>query len=190
MSFFYFFFIFNSCTQADEEKYFVCDILPDDFKKEVDPNRPFDGVLSYSDRTFYYKKTNSGHYEAYFPLYGGTALGIKLNGDILSNAYLRFSREQQGFHREKFDVYQIDIKTRVLTHSYVYYVSLEDYNKNFNNSDFVPYNQPLLFDLINRKAPENYVKIGWDKTKWQCYEISYFRYLLFMLKNILFLFTA
>ena len=117
-------------------------------------------------------------------------MGIKLNGDILSNAYLRFSREQQGFHREKFDVYRIDIKTRVLTHSYVYYVSLEDYNKNFNNSDFMPHNQPLLFDLINRKAPENYVKIGWDKTKWQCYEISYFRYLLFMSKNILFLFTA
>ena len=47
----------------------------------------------------------------------------------------------------------------------------------------MPYNQPLLFDLVNRKAPKNYKKIGWDKTKWQCYEISYFRYLIFLFKS-------
>ncbi len=185
---FLFIFTLSTCTRANEVKYFICDILPEDLKKEVDPNRPFDGVRNYFDRSFFYKKKPTGEYSGFS--YGGSSLGIQLKGDILSTAYLKTAREQQGYYREIFDVYRFHIKKRMLIHSYVYYISLKDYNKNFNNPSFVPYNKPFLFDLIPRKAPEDYVKIGWDKTRWQCYEVSYLKYFIFNLKGLLYLFTA
>lgn len=186
-----FLFVFSACSNANNhKKYFVCDVLPDDFREKVNPNRPFDGALNYWDRTFYYHKTADGDYETHFPLYGGTPLGIKLNDDVLSGAYLKVAREQRGFYREIFDVYRFDMKKRILVHSYVYYMKKEDYDKNLSSPSFVPDNHPFLFDMIDREAPENYKKIGWDKTKWQCYEMSYFRYLKFQLKSILYLFTA
>ena len=186
--FFLFIFVFNACSRAGEEKYFVCDMLRGDLKAEVDPNRPFDGALTYFDSMFSYKKKSNDEYSGFF--YEGASLGVQLNGDTLSSAHLGTAHEQQGYYREIFDVYRFHIKKRILIHSYVYYVDPKDYNKNFNNSLFVPYNNPLLFELVPRKAPENYVKIGWDKTKWQCYEVSSFKYFIFRLKSLLYLFTA
>ena len=112
-------------------------------------------------------------------------MGIKFNKEegIISNSYLTTARKQRGFYREIFDVFRFHIKTRVLTHSYTYYLHPEDFNKNFNNDMFVPYNFPFLFALIEKEPPEGYVRIGWDKTRWQCYNISYFKYWSFKIKE-------
>ncbi len=184
-----FFALFSFCSSAKEKHFFICDFLRSAFKTGIDPLRPFDGALSYFDRTFYYSKAGKKLYTANFS-YRGELLDLRLSKNVLSSAYLTTAREQQGFYREIFDVYRFNIKTNVLIHSYVYYVHPKDYSKNFNSSDFVPYNQPLLFDLINRPAPESYRKIGWDKTAWQCYSLSFFKYLFFRLKELLSLLTA
>ena len=165
-------FAFSSCAEtSSNEKYFICDVIEGDIRKKVDINKPYDGSLNYFDRVFSYNKAKDGSYTAQFSN-EGSALGIKFQKGILSNAYLVKAREQQGFYREIFDVYYIDVNTNVLTHAYVYYLDPADYEKHFNNPQFVPYNKPYLFGLVNKAPPKNYVKIGWDKTRWLCYPSS------------------
>ena len=165
---------FSSCSRAGGAKHFVCDMLRDGFKKPLDPERPYDGKLNYFDCVFYWQKTG-GVYETgfYSP---GTGFDVRFKDGVLSRAFLRTAREQQGFYREIFDVYRFNTNEKTLIHSYVYYLDPEDFERNFNNPLFTPYEHPPLYDLIEKKPPENYVKIGWDKTKWQCYEISRFKY--------------
>ena len=171
--------MFSSYAHSDDKKYFVCDIL-DDLEKDVDLSRSFDGELNYFDSVFHYEKTDDGY---------STGFGreLKLKGDVLYRADLSESGERTGFYREFFTVFRMDIEKQVLIKSYVYYVHPDD---SMNSPEFLQYNQPFLFDFMDREAPENYVKIGWDKTKWQCYEISRFKYFMFHLKMILFFFTA
>jgi len=175
----------SSCSQADGDKYYlVCDV--DDEKKSPES---FDGKLNYFDSMVEYEKTGPGEYKA--SLGGGPgSLGLQIKGNVLSEAYLKFTGERQGFYREMFDVYRFDLETRVLIHSYVYYISKKNFEKNFNIPLFMDQNLPLLFDLVPRKAPKGYVKIGWDKTRWQCYEISYWQNLKYMFFSLAFLFTA
>ena len=162
----------------------MCDFLKHAFKKGVDSARPFDGEFDYFDRTFSYTKLKDDSYEARFSVYGKPQ-GFQFKENTLSESYLTTARKQQGFYREVFDVYRINVEAKVLVHSYVYYLHPEDYNKNFNKPEFTSYNQPSLFDLVNRKTPEGYVKIGWDKTKWQCYDVSYFKYLLLSVEEFI-----
>ena len=169
------FLAFSSCSRADGAKHFVCDMLRNGFKKPVDPERPYDGKLHYFDRVFYWQKIGDGAYETGF-YSRGTGFDVKFSKGVLSRAFLQTARKQQGFYREIFDVYRFNTKENILIHSYVYYVDPEDFEKNFNNPHVTPYEHPPLYDLIEKTAPENYVKIGWDKTKWQCYEISRFKY--------------
>ncbi len=183
----------SSCSNINKSRYFVCDILNGNLEETIDPNRPFDGTLNYWDRVFYYKKIDEGQYEHNFAFshahefpFSDAGLGAQFNENILSDSYLETATKQGGFYREVFDVYRFNIETRMLTYSYVYYVSPEDYNKNFNKPLFTPYNNPLLFDLINKDAPRGYVKIGWDKTRWQCYNISHSKYLLLSLKFLMY----
>jgi len=136
-----------------------------------------------------YEKTSQWGYKASL----GTmsrALGLQFKDNILSEAYLISAGEQRSFYREIFDVYRFDLETLVLIHSYVYYISKKDFNKNFNIPLFTDHNQPLLFDLVPREAPKDYVKIGWDKTHWQCYEISSWKYLKYLFFSLAFIFTA
>ena len=176
-------FVFISCSRVEERGYFVCDFLGSPSKRKP-PKKKFD-EFSYFDRVFYYKKTSDGQYKTNFSIYGGTSTGFQRDKDTLSEAYLSTAREQQGFYREIFHVYRIHLKTRVLIHSYVYYLNPKDYETNFWDFESRVYNNPLLFDLIQREAPKDYVKIGWDKSVWQCYEVSYPRYLYFRIQNIL-----
>lgn len=187
--FIFFLFIFNltACAGGSEKKHFICDYKN---SEKTDLDESFDGKFSYFDKIFYYKEKNNGEYAFDFSMPKAVSLGAGFDGDILFHAYLTTKGKQSGFYREIFDVYRFEMKTNTLIVSYVYYVSPEDYNKHFNNPNYVPYNNPSLFDLVNREAPEKYVKIGWDKDKWKCYEISPFQYLIFYLKGFLNLFTA
>ncbi|MDE0119699.1 MAG: hypothetical protein OXM55_06815 [Bdellovibrionales bacterium] len=181
------FFASSACSGGDK-KYFVCDFVWNGPKEsyKMDPNITFDGVFHGRDIIFYYEKTDSGQYKTHFPLYGGTELGLQLNGDILSNAYLN-APTSYGFYREKFDIYQFNFKTKIFTHSYFYYVDPEKDLSSFRYlPDFKKSHNPYLASLINREAPENDLKIGFDKTKWQCYEIPYFKYLRFKLEDAFF----
>ena len=177
-------FFFSSCSKANGDKhYFVCDI--DDEKKSP---KFFDGKLNYFDSMVEYEKTGPGKYKT--SLGGGPGgLGLQFKDNVLSEAYLTFTGEQRGFYTEIFDVYRFDLETRVLIHSYVYYLLQDDFDKSFPAS-LLDRNQPLLFDLISRKAPKGYMKIGWDKTRWQCYEISSWKYLKYLFFSLAFLFTA
>ena len=175
-------------SHAHKTKYLVCDDL---FGADHSPNRPYDGVYHYTDRVLYYEKTNEESYKVHFPF--GNSIATQLNGDVLSTAYPLGAREQVGndgktlFYREMFRIYQINIKTRVLTDFYLYHVSLEDYSKNLKDSSLLSTNDPV-FTLIEKEMPENYIKItlGRNQVSWQCYEISYLKYLLFILHNILY----
>ena len=117
--------------------------------------------LKTEDRNFYSSRTFS------------------IKAGVFSKTDLIFKGKKEGFYREIFDVYHIDKKNNILTHSSVYYVSTDDYNKNFKEE--VNYNNPNLFDMIKRKPKKGYKKIGWNKTSWQCFEVSYFKYLTFNL---------
>ena len=181
-------FFFSSCSQSNSDKhYFVCDkVKIDDENKSP---KSFDGKLNYSDFMVQYEKTGSGEYKT--SLGGGPGrLGHQFKDNVLSEAYMTFAGEQQGFYREMFDVYRFDLETRVLIHSYVYYISKKNFDKHFNIPLFTDQNQPLLFDLVPRKAPKSYVKIGWDKTRWQCYEISSWKYLKYLFFALAFIFTV
>ena len=179
----FFLFISNACAKVSEQKYFICDMLKGNINSAVDPQRPHDKKFDYFDRTFFYKKAGNNTYIADFSF--GNSLGIQFTEPILSDSYLRTARKQQGFYREIFDIYRFNVKTNILIHSYLYYLHTQDYNKNFNNPQFVPFNNPLLFDLVPREAPQDYVKIGWDKTKWQCYKISYIKYMFLSVQELI-----
>ena len=177
-------------SHAGKKTYLVCDDLSGD---NYSPNRTYDGVYHNVDCVLYYEKTKEGSYKFHFT--SGDSVGTQLNGDVLSKAYLLGAREQVGidrrklFYREMFRIYQFDIKTRVLTNFYLYHVSPEDYSKNLKDSPLLSTNDPV-FTLIEKEMPENYVKItlGRNQVKWQCYEISYLKYLLFTLQDILYAF--
>ena len=189
------------------KKYFICDILKEEPAGKTDPTSlpsSFDGDFSHWDRPFFYKEGTKDqtedqtgnqtgtaaatNYEAFFSSHG-QGFALKRKGDILSQAFLTRATEQAGFYREIFDIYRFNMKTRVLTHSYLYYLDPKDFEKNFNNSSFVPYNLPFLFDLLDRPLPsEDYVKLGWDKSQWRCYRISALKHLYFQFKAILKLF--
>ena len=178
-------------SHAGKKTYLVCDDLSG---ADHSPNRPYDGVYHYFDRVLYYEKTNEESYKVHFTL--GNSMGTQLNGDVLSKAYLQGARDQSGidgklFYREMFRIYQFDIKTRILTAFYLYHVSPEDYSKNLKNNPLLSTDDPV-FTLIEKEMPENYIKVtlGRNQVRWQCYEISYFKYLFFILHEILYGFTA
>ena len=137
------------------------------------------------DRIFSYKKENE-HYRAHFSLQSKRSFTLKLKGDILSGFYTVFAKERKGFYRENFHVYRMNIKTGLLVRSHVYYVSKEDFKRNFKDRGMSPYSiafskKPLEF--IDKKPPKGYIKIGWDKASWQCHEISFFKYIIYGLKQ-------
>lgn len=161
------------------KKYFVCDVL----KEEAIPSSSFDGKMNWFDVVIHYEKTDQGKYKASLGN-GGRGLGLRFEDNILSSAYLERAGEQQNvygelFYRETFSLFRFDLESQILIQSYVYYVSKDDYNKNFNEPLFTSKNKPFLFDLVPRKAPKDYVKIAWDKSRWKCHEISFWRYWYF-----------
>ena len=183
MSRFFFFFIFLSsfASNAQTERFF-CDYLG---VYQIDKGNHSNESM---DRIFSYKKEND-RYRAQFPLQSEGSFAMKLNRDILSGFYTVFAREQKGFYRESFNVYRMNVKTGLLVRSHVYYVSKEDFEKNFKDRGKNPYSIPFSkepFKFFDKEPPEGYVKIGWDKASWQCHKISFFKYILYGLKEIIF----
>ena len=186
-----FFFIFSmvSCSQTGGRKRLFCDYMGEPYE---DPGY----INEYFDRVLYYEKSDTGNHKVTFDD-KKFLVGIKLNKNILSGAYLRIAREQEGFYREIFYVYRLDLETDILIHSYVYYISVPDYDKNFNddtssNSFFSSVDikdQPLLFGLVEKELPDGYTRVGWDKSKWQCHEVSFFKYIslnfIFFMRQLL-----
>ena len=174
--------IFSSCSRAEpssdkKTRRFICDVL-DQAAGVLDTKRPHDGKFHWFDRVFSYQKTERGH-EADWPFMKGSSVSAPSSDkNLISKAHLTQIGEQEGQHREVFEIYRFLLKEKVLIHSYVYYVSPEDYKKRFSGPAFAPHNKPLLFDLIAREPPEGFVKIGWDKSRWQCYDISFWRHWL------------
>lgn len=166
------------------DHYFFCNILPENFRSG-DPIPVSDDKLDYFDFLFYYK--NKGDkLEARLPYAGKPASNLKLNNSILSQAY--FTGTKNPNNESSFHVSRINLKTNILTHSYVYYVTQKSLKTDFQKT--LPYNKPSLFPLIDQKAPEGYAKIGWDKTKWKCEKISYWSYVKFSVQSLLFIFSA
>ena len=166
-------------SDAEESRRFVCDVLKD-LSSAGKPH--YDGEVNHFDRMFYYRKTEENFYET-GALSPGKTFHVKANEEFFSKAYLTAAREQGGFYREIFDIWRFYIKEKILVHSYLYYLDRRDYEKNFSGPDFAPFNLPLLFDLTSKSPPDDYVKIGWDKTKWRCYEISYVKYFYLGMKK-------
>lgn len=176
-----FFFFGISCQAQPGKKYFICDTL----KEGASPSRSFDGKQNYFDALIDYEKDSQGNYKVSWPGgYGNQKLGLQLKDNILSEAFLNLAREQRDayfevFYRESFHVLRFHLDTQILIHSYVYYVSKKDYNKNFNEPLFTSKYDPSLFKFVSKKAPKGYVKIAWDKSRWKCYEISFWKYQYF-----------
>ena len=171
----------GSFVEAQEQTYLSCSFLKPGESQE-DKNSSFNRVISY-------EITNSGKVYAPFSR-RGRLINSSLQGQTLSSAYLRSKGKQMGYYREVYEVLYLDLTTNVLTKSWVYYLHPEDFQKNFNSNDFLSQNKPSLFQLIDRKAPENYTKLGWDKTRWRCYKIDNRTYLYLFLKLFLASFGA
>ena len=172
-------FVANGYAQAEsspyKEGYFFCDFLGIVITKY---NQPDKYPNKHFNRVFYYKKQSDGSFEQNFDF--GGAEEAQLRGDVLSNAFLDYEGEREGFYRQLFHVYRINLSTGVLIHSYVYYLHPEDYEKHFKK-----YNRPgrqirehkYLLGLLQTPVPKGYIKAGYDKSQWQCSSVSYSRYL-------------
>lgn len=100
----------------------------------------------------------------------------KLIGNELSLSSVINKRVQQGFYREIFDAFRLDLQSLKLTHSYLYYVSKHDFDMNFKS--FEIYNDPDLFRMIDLQTRPDYVKLAWDKSQWQCEKIPLWKWVI------------
>ena len=148
--------------------YFYCDFLANPYKKTEYPNKYFNKSISF-------EKLSSGVYKDFF-----NSDTPKLQGDVLSGYHLRSKGYERGSHyRYFFDVYRMDLKSKTLTHSYLYYLKEDDFKKHFldhnphNVNNYVDTrNQKVIFDLVDEELPQGFIKVGWDKSYWQCEAIS------------------
>ena len=139
------------------------------------------------DRVFSYKKSNGGRFAAFIG--SGNFMPAEEREPFL---YGHVPAGEAGSHAvdwKVFDVYRFNRETKRLTRSVVSYIPREDYEKkieeNQNNPYAIPYSQEPL-EFIEKEMPENYVKIGFDKSRWQCRELSPFNYFFRNLERGLF----
>ena len=161
-----------ACGDATDpdKRHFACEFRGSPHKKTEHPNAHF-------DRVFYYKALDSDRYAENF---AGDSAKARREGDVLYRAILKRAGRREGFHREEFEVYRFHLDTHVMVHSYVFHVTPADHRRNFQRdhphsiSGYVDIaNQPHLFNLVDKAPPdEGYIKIGWDKSKWQCRPVS------------------
>ncbi|MGV0006137.1 MAG: hypothetical protein ACNYPG_05880 [Candidatus Porifericomitaceae bacterium WSBS_2022_MAG_OTU9] len=93
-------------------------------------------------------------------------------GSVFSGSYLK-TESQEGYQRDIFQVFRIDLETQILVHSYVYHIPTKDYEKNFKHLFSQYINAEHIFKLVEFPKRKNYVKAGWDKSFWQCRTQSY-----------------
>ena len=162
------FLIFSSCAHSTVEKRFFCDYFGVPLMSTGNsPNEYFDRVFSYTE--------SDGAYTA--DLVEGRTAPAKFKDDTLYVYSVDFKGQREGF-----TVYRFHLNTSELFRSYVFHTSREDYNKHHKPSpDEHPWKIPLSptpLKYVDAKLPENFIKFGYDKSKWQCHEVSHFKYLL------------
>ena len=152
-----------------DRNHFACDFRGSPHKKTDNPN-------SYFDRVFYYKELDGG---AYAENFAGDAQTAKRRGEVIYRALREFAGEREGFYREEFRVYRFHTDSGVMIRSYVFHVAPADYERNFQSdhphavSAYVDIrNQPALFALVDDAPPAGHIKVGWDKSMWQCEAVS------------------
>ncbi len=131
---------------------------------------------------------NASKQVANFPI--GKNPYFKKENDVIAGSHFE-TVVHQGFSRDIFQVYRLNLKTNIMVHSYIYYLSEEDFKKNW--LDYAHYqdrfrNAHHLFKLVQFPNRSGYVKLGWDKSFWQCTPVhSKIEHLLNTIKSI---FTA
>ena len=160
-----------ACGEAHDpdKRYFACDFRGSPHKKTANPNPRF-------DRAFYYKPLEGGAYAENFQ---GDSRAGRRQGDAIYRAILKRAGERQGAYREELEVYRFHLDTHVMTHSYVFHVTPADYQRHFQRdhphsiSSYVDItHQPYLFSLVARAIPDGAMRVGWDKSIWQCRPVS------------------
>ena len=176
-------------TQAKETHRFFCNSISVDDTTNNQPKEFDQAMISRFDTMAKYFKKSNASYNLDIAQARGNKSGTNFQDNTVSTAYLFEKKEQQGFYREIFDVYRLNINNNELIHSYVYYIDKTDWKQNLKRQ-IAPLpdglditNQPILFDTINIESPkENYMKIGWDKSKYVCYKLSYLKFLRINIK--------
>ena len=160
------------CAPAPAEykvqKHFFCDYLgaPNLKEEQNHPNQTF-------DRMFSYRQFSDGHYQAQFRI-AGDWIPVKYKKTFIY--HLETNRAGKSFEIQRFN-----LKTYKLILSHVYHLTKEQYHKNLEERKTNPYlapysNKPLPFSDV--PLPENHIKVGFDRSSWQCHEVRGFRYFL------------
>ena len=164
------FLVFCGPAPAEPETlfHFFCDYYggPIQEGSHNHPNQSF-------DRMFSYKQFSDGHYQAQFQIYGDW-LPVKSKQGVIYH-----SKPQTA--RKSFDIERFNLKTSRLILSHVYHLSLKEYKSRVEeqktNPHLIPYSEkPLPF--LDSPAGEGYVSAGFDKSHWQCHQVSGVHYVL------------
>ena len=166
---------FPCFAYAKQSKYFFCDYLGVPI---LEPHNHTNRALN---QVFYYNKSHKGWTASF-----GSA---KMRNGFLHGYYSSGQVGSDAKDWEVFDVYRFHLTSQILTHSIVYYTPKEAYKKNLKaretNPYLIPYSQTPL-EFIEKETPKNYIKYGFDKSEWQCHQLSYFKYLIRKLERELF----
>ena len=168
---------FSACvSQLNNGKRYFCDYLGVPLMDEGNHSNTL------FDRVFSYKKSSEG-WTAVFVESGGF-MPAKLKKEFLYGDVSAGQVGSDAVDWEVFDVYRFNMETEKLTKSVVYYTPKEDYERNLqgrqNNPYIIPYSQKPL-EFMDKEAPENYVKYGFDKSEWKCREVSSVKYLFHLI---------
>lgn len=118
-------------------------------------------------------------------LYGGRRLVTAMDAD---GAHAVYKRDESWNTAQFFDVLEFDRRRLRLTHSYVYFMNDAEYQQGYGAGDTRAYSfkeqyyNPRLFALIP-EAPEagHTVRLGWNKTHWDCQQIPSILFLPYQL---------
>ncbi len=140
----------------------------------------------YFDRLLLITKSldREGFYTAKFPLHIDPPFEMRQNGDFLFGYFQTFAgkRKKNELYREEYNIYRLNTKTNVLIQSHVKYASQQYYEQFKADTAGNPYSAPLSskpLQFINKELPKDFVKFGWDGSRYICKKVSYPKYLLY-----------
>ncbi len=140
-------------------------------------------MSDYFDRVFVYQKSGGSH-TAHFLFKKPFKVQKKDNMIFWFALNEDLSEKTKGFQRKVFELYHFHIQRLALTRSLVYYLHKEDYKRNFQHRVRREMTEPL--DLIEKPVSKNQVKKAYGRGWWRCRKVSYFKYILYSIREVFF----
>ena len=140
-------------------------------------------MSDYFDRVFMYQKSDNS-YSANFLLQKPFKVQKKEHSIFWFSLDKDLSGNTTGFSRKVFELHHFHTKKKTLTRFLVYYLQKEDYKKNFQYRTGREMTEPL--NLIEKPLSKKQVKKAYGASWWRCRGLSYFKYVLYSLRELFF----